>query len=73
MFIIEFLQIFDLAYDKAKIMLQKNFVVLEKVVEELLEYEILTGKVCFSISIGILSYVLLITSFIVFSYCYLQS
>lgn len=36
---------YDLAYYKAKEMLQKNRKVLEKVVEELLEYEILTGKV----------------------------
>lgn len=34
-----------LAYDKAKEMLKKNHHVLEKVVEELLEFEILTGKV----------------------------
>lgn len=35
-----------MAYDKAKILLQKNHLVLEKIVEELIEYEILTGKVC---------------------------
>lgn len=38
-------QMFDLAYQKAKDMLQKNRPVLEKIVEELLEFEILTGKV----------------------------
>ncbi|KAH9706863.1 putative inactive ATP-dependent zinc metalloprotease FTSHI 5 [Citrus sinensis] len=37
-------KVYDLAYYKAKEMLQKNRKVLEKVVEELLEYEILTGK-----------------------------
>ncbi|GMP92514.1 hypothetical protein CsSME_00042709 [Camellia sinensis var. sinensis] len=37
-------KIFDLAYDKAKKMLQNNRQVLEKIVEELLEFEILTGK-----------------------------
>ncbi|KAG8365730.1 hypothetical protein BUALT_Bualt17G0002300 [Buddleja alternifolia] len=37
-------KIYNLAYDKAKMMLQKNYIVLEKIVEELLEYEILTGK-----------------------------
>ncbi|KAL8520650.1 hypothetical protein ACS0TY_011260 [Phlomoides rotata] len=37
-------QIYNLAYDKAKTLLQKNYVVLEKIVEELLEFEILTGK-----------------------------
>ncbi|XP_073314829.1 probable inactive ATP-dependent zinc metalloprotease FTSHI 5, chloroplastic [Primulina huaijiensis] len=37
-------KIYNLAYDKAKMMLQKNHLVLEKIVEELLEYEILTGK-----------------------------
>lgn len=42
----EYLQIYNLAYDKAKTVLQKNKVVLEKIVEELLEYEILSGKVC---------------------------
>lgn len=36
---------FDLAYLKARKMLQKNRQVLEKIVEELLEFEILTGKV----------------------------
>lgn len=36
---------FDLAYQKAKEMLQKNHLVLEKIVGELLEFEILTGKV----------------------------
>lgn len=39
------LQMYDLAYLKAKEMLQKNRRVLEKIVEELLEFEILTGKV----------------------------
>lgn len=34
-----------LAYDRAKDMLQKNRPVLEKIVDELLEFEILTGKV----------------------------
>ncbi|KAK7277800.1 hypothetical protein RJT34_22817 [Clitoria ternatea] len=37
-------KIFDLAYLKAREMLQKNRRVLEKIVEELLEFEILTGK-----------------------------
>ncbi|XP_012839642.1 PREDICTED: uncharacterized protein LOC105960020 [Erythranthe guttata] len=37
-------KIYNLAYDKAKVVLQKNYLVLEKIVEELLEYEILTGK-----------------------------
>ncbi|KAF8401371.1 hypothetical protein HHK36_012307 [Tetracentron sinense] len=37
-------KMYDLAYDKAKEMLQKNCRVLEKIVEELLEFEILTGK-----------------------------
>lgn len=37
-------KVYDLAYDKAKDMLQKNRRVLGQVVEELLEYEILTGK-----------------------------
>ncbi|VFQ70809.1 unnamed protein product [Cuscuta campestris] len=37
-------KIYYLAYEKAKIMLQSNRGVLEKIVEELLEYEILTGK-----------------------------
>lgn len=42
-------QIYDLAFDKAKDMLLKNRVALEKIVEELLEFEIMTGKVkCFS-------------------------
>ena len=36
---------FNLAYLKAREMLQKNRLVLEKIVEELLEFEILTGKV----------------------------
>lgn len=36
---------YDLAYYKAKEMLQKNRRVLEKIVDELLEFEILTGKV----------------------------
>lgn len=39
------MQMYYLAYDRAKEMLQKNRRVLEKVVEELLEFEILTGKV----------------------------
>ncbi|KAI5398284.1 variant 3 [Lathyrus oleraceus] len=37
-------KIFDLAYLKAREMLQRNRRVLEKTVEELLEFEILTGK-----------------------------
>ncbi|XP_015875583.2 probable inactive ATP-dependent zinc metalloprotease FTSHI 5, chloroplastic isoform X1 [Ziziphus jujuba] len=37
-------KIYDLAYCKAKEMLLKNRQVLEKIVEELLEFEILTGK-----------------------------
>ncbi|GAA0147429.1 metalloprotease [Lithospermum erythrorhizon] len=37
-------KMYKLAYEKAKGMLQKNRQVLEKIVEELLEYEILTGK-----------------------------
>lgn len=36
---------YDLAYYRAKGMLQKNRQVLEKIVEQLLEFEILTGKV----------------------------
>ncbi|MFQ6634997.1 hypothetical protein Gotur_011263, partial [Gossypium turneri] len=38
------LTIYDLAYEKAREMLKKNRQVLEKIVEELLEFEILTGK-----------------------------
>ncbi|KAA0035175.1 putative inactive ATP-dependent zinc metalloprotease FTSHI 5 [Cucumis melo var. makuwa] len=38
-------KIYDLAYCRAKEMLGKNRQVLEKFVEELLEFEILTGKV----------------------------
>ncbi|KAL4352919.1 hypothetical protein GQ457_06G018330 [Hibiscus cannabinus] len=38
-------KIYDLAYEKARDMLKKNRRVLEKIVEELLEFEILTGKV----------------------------
>lgn len=38
-------QVYDLAFDKAKDMLLKNRVALEKIVEELLEFEIMTGKV----------------------------
>ncbi|KAL4379473.1 hypothetical protein GQ457_02G033540 [Hibiscus cannabinus] len=37
-------KIYDLAYDKARDMLKKNRRVLEKIVDELLEFEILTGK-----------------------------
>ncbi|XP_076950574.1 putative inactive ATP-dependent zinc metalloprotease FTSHI 5, chloroplastic [Bidens hawaiensis] len=37
-------KIYDLAYEKAKSILWSNRVVLEKVVEELLEFEILKGK-----------------------------
>ncbi|XP_057515856.1 probable inactive ATP-dependent zinc metalloprotease FTSHI 5, chloroplastic isoform X2 [Amaranthus tricolor] len=37
-------KMFYLAYDKAKDMLQKNRPVLENIVDELLEFEILTGK-----------------------------
>ncbi|KAJ9180003.1 hypothetical protein P3X46_008312 [Hevea brasiliensis] len=37
-------KMYDLAYLKAKELLQKNRQVLEKIVEELLEFEILTGK-----------------------------
>lgn len=36
---------YDLAYCKAKEMLQRNRQVLEKIVEELLQFEILTRKV----------------------------
>lgn len=36
---------YNLAYDKAREMLQENSRVLEKIVEELLEFEMLTGKV----------------------------
>jgi len=32
-------------HDKAKYMLKKNRKVLEKIVDELLEFEVLTGKV----------------------------
>lgn len=39
------MQIYDSAYDKAKEMLQKNCRVLEATVEQLIEYENLTGKV----------------------------
>lgn len=35
----------DLAYSRAKEMLKKNRQVLEKIVDELMEFEILTGKV----------------------------
>ncbi|XP_043689057.1 probable inactive ATP-dependent zinc metalloprotease FTSHI 5, chloroplastic [Telopea speciosissima] len=37
-------KLYNLAYDKAKELLQKNRRVLEKIVEELLEFEILTGE-----------------------------
>ncbi|KAK7269162.1 hypothetical protein RIF29_21878 [Crotalaria pallida] len=37
-------KVFDLAYLKAREMLRKNRLVLEKIVEELLEIEVLTGK-----------------------------
>lgn len=37
-------RMYYLAYDKAKGILQNNYRVLEKIVEELLEFEILTGK-----------------------------
>lgn len=37
-------KMYDLAYEKAKLILWSNRNVLEKIVEELLEYEILTGK-----------------------------
>lgn len=40
-----FVQMYDLAYEKAKTILWSNRNVLEKIVEELLEFEILTGKV----------------------------
>lgn len=40
-----YVQMYYLAYDKAKGILQNNYRVLEKTVEELLEFEILTGKV----------------------------
>ncbi|XP_042502449.1 probable inactive ATP-dependent zinc metalloprotease FTSHI 5, chloroplastic isoform X2 [Macadamia integrifolia] len=40
-------KLYNLAYDKAKELLQKNCRVLEKIVEELLEFEILTGEVCY--------------------------
>ncbi|GER55113.1 ATP-dependent zinc metalloprotease FtsH [Striga asiatica] len=36
--------IYNLAYDKAKALLQKNYVILEKIAEELVEYEVLSGK-----------------------------
>lgn len=36
---------FDLAYSKARQMIQRNRRALEKIVEELLEFEVLTGKV----------------------------
>ena len=36
---------YDLAYDKARKMLQNNRRVLERIVEELLEFDVLTGKV----------------------------
>lgn len=42
---------FDLAYVRAREMLQKNRRVLEKIVDELLEFEILTGKVKMLISV----------------------
>ncbi|GFZ15708.1 FtsH extracellular protease family [Actinidia rufa] len=41
-------KMYDLAYDKAKKMLQNNRRVLERIVEELLEFDVLTGKVCAS-------------------------
>lgn len=37
-------KMYYLAYDKAKRILQNNYQVLEKIVEELLEHEVLTGK-----------------------------
>ncbi|CAM8925447.1 unnamed protein product [Rhodiola kirilowii] len=37
-------KVYDLAFDKAKDMMLKNRVALEKIVEELLEFEIMTGK-----------------------------
>ncbi|KAJ4968871.1 hypothetical protein NE237_015572 [Protea cynaroides] len=37
-------KLYNLAYDRAKELLQKNHKVLEKIVEELLEFEILTGE-----------------------------
>ncbi|XP_057478276.1 probable inactive ATP-dependent zinc metalloprotease FTSHI 5, chloroplastic [Actinidia eriantha] len=37
-------KMYDLAYDKAKKMLQNNRRVLERIVEELLEFDVLTGK-----------------------------
>lgn len=37
-------RMYNLAYDKAREMLQENSRVLEKIVEELLEFEMLTGK-----------------------------
>lgn len=40
---------YNLAYDKARDMLQKNHQVLEKIVEQLLEFENLTQKVGASI------------------------
>lgn len=42
-------------------LLQKNYLVLEKIVEELLEYEILTGKVCSSTATVKLNLILLAT------------
>uniref|UniRef100_A0A7C9FJY7 Chloroplast protein-transporting ATPase n=2 Tax=Opuntia streptacantha TaxID=393608 RepID=A0A7C9FJY7_OPUST len=37
-------KLYNLAHDKAKYMLKKNRKVLEKIVDELLEFEVLTGK-----------------------------
>ncbi|RYQ91017.1 hypothetical protein Ahy_B09g096901 isoform B [Arachis hypogaea] len=54
-------KMFDLAYLKASQMLQKNRQVLEKIVEELLEFEILTAKVTDNVS-GML-YLVLCTCF----------
>ncbi|KAL3738756.1 hypothetical protein ACJRO7_020171 [Eucalyptus globulus] len=42
--LVDWRKMYDLAYYKAKEMLQKNCRVLEKIVDELLEFEILTGK-----------------------------
>lgn len=40
-----FVQMYNLAYDKAKEMLVKNRAVLQIIVEQLLEFENLTGEV----------------------------
>lgn len=57
---------FDLAYVKAREILQKNRLVLEKIVEELLEFEILTGKVILSVWDAVFSILSIYMSNIVF-------